>query len=528
MNKVDDAHPAQGSHCAIGQREKEVHALPPPSPLFDDKLQLPRSGMAVDMNAWEGLLRFDRDQQGTETLDVNKRIPAGLPYFGQLMSHDLSCLRGLYVDAEDPHRALGQFGPSLDLHTLYGFGPHAQAHLYELAKDPLHGYAFRGVRFVLETYQSAQGETVPDVPRKDMLPITADVRNDDNFLLNQLLCVFMRFHNAVAEYFYETSKRQGNGPLTEEALFQKTRVFVTWTYQWLIVHEYLEKLMPDGLVTGLLQSLREGHTKGFILLDHKLHEAATLTPEFIHAAMRVGHSQVRGGYQLNAHHQHVDLFGDKPNRPDLRGFKRDPNRGAPDWSLFFDPQTAQKSRLMDLLLAKPLEHLPFPPKLGENLGHLNLKRSVEMGLVLPGDTNQLLLEKLGIAQALSPDIVRAYYANHPLNKSTREWVDRLCQVEHWPLWAYVLMEARIYGCSPIRYRESTQPNQTLGPLGAHIIAEQILWILHQSKNAFLHRRGHDWTPETEITAIQKIPGFSPPFTIETLIAIADNGIPVCE
>lgn len=523
MSKADDPYPVQSSHYALDQSEKGKAVSYPPSPLFDDKLRLPRNGVPIDLNAWATLLRFDPDQHGTETLDVNKRIAAGWTYFGQLMSHDLSCLRGLYVDAEDPHRALGHFSPGLDLHTLYGFGPHVQAGLYELAKDPVHGYDFRGVRFVLESYQPTLGKMVDDVPRKDMLlPLIADARNDDNFILSQLLCVFMRFHNAVAEYFH----RQSKGGLIGEALFEKTRGFVAWTYQWLVVHEYLAKLAPDGLVTSLLQSLQEGHTKGFVLLNHKLGEAPTLTPEFIHAAMRIGHSQVRGAYELNAQQQHVELFGEAEGKPDLRGFKRDTRRGAPDWALFFGTKEAQKSRLMDLLIAEPLHKLPFPPKLGENLGALNLKRSVEMGLVLPGDTQQLFRTRLGISAAINPDIIRAYYSTHRLNQATQTWLERLCAVEHWPLWAYVLMEARIYGCQPAEYRGSTQPSQTLGPLGAHIITEQILWILSQSKSAFLQRRGFDWTPDKEIADIQNIPSYTSPFTIDTLIAIADNGIPV--
>lgn len=524
MSKADDPYPVQGSHYAIDQSEKGKAVSYPPSPLFDDKLRLPRNGVPIDLDAWAALLRFDPDQHGTETLDVNKRIAAGWTYFGQLMSHDLSSLRGLYANPEDPHRALGHFSPSLDLHTLYGFGPQVQAGLYELAKDAEYGYDFRGVRFVLESYQSTLGKTVDDVPRKDMLlPLIADVRNDDNFLLSQLLCVLMRFHNAMAEYFH----RQSKGTLKGEALFHKTRGFVAWTYQWLIVYEYLVKMLPDGLVANLLQSLRDGHTQGFVLLDHKLNEAPALTPEFIHAAMRIGHSQVRGAYELNAQQQHLELFGDeKEGKPDLRGFKRDHRRSAPDWALFFGTKGAQKSRLMDLLIAEPLHKLPFPPKLGENLGVLNLKRSVEMGLVLPRDTQQLFQTRLGISAAINPDIIQSYYSSHRLNQATKTWLERLCTVEHWPLWAYVLMEARIYGCQPAAYRGSTQPSQTLGPLGAHIIAEQILWILFQSKSTFLQRRGFDWTPDKEIAAIQKIPGFVPPFTINTLIAIAYNGIPV--
>lgn len=518
MSKDDVNYVTQGSHYS---------ALPdanrhPPSPLFDDVLQITDRGSAVDLAAWEQLLRFDPDQHGTEVLDINKRIPAGWTYFGQLMSHDLSCLRGLYVDPEDRHRSLGYFTPGLDLHTLYGLGPQVQSGWYELEKDPEDAYAFRGVRFVLERYRARSGETVFDVPRKhNKLPLIADMRNDDNFLLCQLLCVFMRFHNAVALYFH----RQDG--LSEERLFEKTKTFVTWTYQWLIIHDYLQKLTPDGFPARLLDGLNSGDKTVFKLLRDKLEQRPVLIPEFIHAAMRVGHSQVRGTYQLKPGKAHVKLFADNTGQLDLRGFKRDSRREAPDWNCFFGTgKDVQKSRLMDLLLAQPLNHLPFPPKYGENLGYLNLRRSAEMGMVLPADTTKLFEEKLGIQQGINAAIIRAYFPKSRLNTATDHWVQQLCQVQCWPLWAYVLMEARLYGCTPAGFRQQTQPEQTLGPLGAHIIAEQILWILYQSKNSFLHRRGMDWSPEKEIPAINRITDFMTPFSINTLIHIANNGIPV--
>lgn len=444
---------------------------------------------------------------GSDVHEDNRRIDAGWTYFGQFIAHDLTL-----------RRELGEKKPRLNLDCLYGFGPRANAHLYEV--DANGDSSFQGICFALDSYPY-QGSKVPDVFRiGNDVPVMADVRNDDNFIINQLHCAFLQFHNKMAEFFKENKE-------PAETLFSRTRQFVTWTYQWIIVNEYLN-LLTGEVADTLIKK------KDYKILSKKDRDKGpALLPEFIAAALRMGHSQAREVYTINAYQENIPVFGNE-NMLSLMGFKRDENRGPLDWRFFFnfdDQPMLQKSRPIDLFLASPMRNIPFPRHNTLNIGQINIKRSEQYKMIIqPKDL--LTLNELGIKTI--PDFATALHSLYPADSVWEDWniyKEKLLKLPGWPLWIFLLLEARVAGkCS----LELEDIDQQLGPLGAQIVAEQLVWILQKDSLSYL-RQCSNWHPMQELLGkytplppptsgtFQKIP--TRRFSITDVLHIAENGIP---
>ena len=506
------------------QSSTELHGesiFPPTnSPLFSflgerDNLGKPEDYYSIIPKILEGEFGDDVNQNNTG-------IDAGWTYFGQFVSHDLTI-----------RRELGGINPCLNLDCLYGFGPRSNAHLYEVYPREDGNNAFRGVCFALDTYLyndnniTNDKKTVYDVFRigkKGDIPVMADVRNDDNFLLNQLHCTFMRFHNQMAEYFQQKISLDNK---KESNLFIRTRQYVTWTYQWLIVNEYLP-LLAGKVANDLIKDRAYK-----ILTEEFRSQQPILLPEFVAAAMRIGHSQVRDRYDLNQENLGIRLFGSN-GETDLSGFKRDPNRGAIDWRFFFNfnnQSTLQKSRPIDLFLAPSIRKVPFLPGEEHNLGEINIKRSVEYGMVIQSKDLRKLRKYLQIKTI--PDFEEALDSLYREIKDDwidwREYKKRILALPGWPLWIFLLVEARVRGAST---RQRKNVKQHLGPLGAQIIAEQMIWLLQKDAKSYLCQCPN-WHPMQALSGYipvrKALPsGLRPAslglFSIADILHIANNGI----
>lgn len=448
---------------------------------------------------------------------TNKSIDAGWTYFGQFLAHDLTLRRELGISC-----------PRLNLDGLYGLGPRLSRYLYEVNQD----LDFSGVRFALDHYVNENtNESVDDVFRvgaEGNIPLMADVRNDDNFLLNQLHCAFLRFHNKMAEFFHREYNEKG------DALYVRTRRFVTWTYQWILVNEYL-KLITGDIVSDLIncQSYKILSRIDPITRKPFFKQESILMPEFTVAALRMGHSQVRGFYTINPRDT-LNLYGDNREKPDLRGFQRHPKRGPVDWhSLFtFDQQAydqqeeveVSQSRPIDLMIASPLGCLPYPDlaAFDRDLGHINIKRSIKYNMIIREQDLKILRDDLGISTLEHLDEIEKLYPEIPHWPEWENCKKNLASLDGWPLWIFILVEARILGTKTM---EMDHIKQTLGPLGAQIIAEQLIWVLQQDRHSYLYEFPA-WEPMQELLGkympIRKArPAM---FTMVDVLYIAKHGI----
>lgn len=463
-----------------------------------------RSIDILSQEALNEIIIIPKTSDATEERIDNENIDAGWTYFGQFISHDITT-----------RREIGGIPPRLNLDSLYGAGPKANAHLYELDRDAFDEYTYRGVRFILNSYIGPAGEKVNDVYRtgpRSNVPIMGDVRNDENFILSQLHCAFMRFHNQMAEYFNSQNSYE------PEALFRKTRKFVTHTYQWLIMYDYLPMLTGNGNIDIM------GNTSYKLLYyKNKFLETPVLMPEFNLAAFRIGHSQVRSFYQINGR-SNPHLFQDvnHPQRPTLKGFMRDLERGPVDWRFLFTFGNApfikvEKSRPVDLVITMPLGALPFlKGSVESNLGRININRSMEHQLCIFKTDLTNIREHLKIPTL--EDFSELDKLNLPLIPAWQNCKARLLSMEYWPLWIFVLVEAMLKGTSEYKMPKMLQH---LGPLGGQIILEQILWILQRDPESFIYNEP-GWSPMEELNKHYK--PIKERFSIVDVLHIAEHGI----
>src|SRR5262245_23894373 len=67
-----------------------------------------------------------------KTADLNSRILAGFPFFGQFVGHDITDDSGLSIEPKDDQGpSYNSRTPVFDLDCLYGLGPFRNPQLYD-------------------------------------------------------------------------------------------------------------------------------------------------------------------------------------------------------------------------------------------------------------------------------------------------------------------------------------------------------------------------------------------------------------
>jgi len=441
---------------------------------------------------WEkDLLQIGGGIPGSDAVVENQQIDAGWTYFGQLLAHDITYKRQSNLN----------YVATLDLNSVCGKGPVAGNGVFSFIKKKPE---LNGALFALEQYKSDnEQDVVYDFKRRKDgknigVPIIYDTRHDDNYIISQLVCTLKRFHNAIAEYLFASKK------LANEELYQATRSLVCKSYHDIILYDYLPKLLMGGqeFVNNLL-------SEGAFKFINPRENPPRLMQEFNIAAFRMGHSQVREFYHIHSKFNTAFSLWGTGGDDNLRGFKRNTARPSVKWPLFFtfpeEKSTVQKSLLIDLIITKPLGELPFniKRKKGENnLGRRNIQQSVQSNQVFSRSTLERLSSEKGIAVIT--------------NKKTGEdvteknWIIKIKNVDFFPLWCYILLEARLLGG---HYEGALIKRQNLGPLGSHIIGEQIVWTI-------LHSQFYKNKEMPSVALSLNIPHFS----MSDLVTVAEKGV----
>jgi hypothetical protein len=331
--------------------------------------------------------------------------------------------------------------PRLNLECLYGDGPTGHPFLYQ-RDDPA---------------KCLLGLEGADLQRNvEGIALIGDPRNDSHMLISQLHLAMLKAHNS----FVDEARLAG---VTNDSVFEEAARQLRWTYQWIVLNEFLPALVGPTLAD---QILREGPQwfrpihGGFIPL------------EFADAAYRYGHSQIRHRYQLNLETDPVPLF------PDLLGFRAVPRQRAVDWTLFFDAPgatSAQRSKKIDGKLVRALIELPVAVT-GDceiedyhSLAVRDLQRGQGVGL----PSGETVARHFGVAP-LTPEQVGI---------ASTGWHGET------PLWFYILREADV--CTG---------GHRLGPVGGRIVAEVLVGLLDADPTSF-RRSHHEWHPQKQLSEL---------------------------
>lgn len=483
--------------------------------------------------------------------DENPIVPAGYTYFGQFIDHDLtfdpnSSLQKLNdPDATDDFRT-----PRFDLDSLYGRGPDDQPYLYQ---DPqsLGG----GIRFLLGV--DAAGASRPgELPRNaDGRALTGDPRNDENGIICQLQVIFLHFHNKVVDTLEPIRKQLGR-----HALFQEAQRIVRWHYQYLILNDYLPRIVGEETWKKVYHGSGSGTHPQPNVRFYKPNDGQAYMPvEFSVAAFRFGHSMVRPSYALrrgdtlvgggvktthfdgDKRFHRIPIFSDKVGTAvSLNGFGKLPANWEIDWNMFFcagkmptqmttsgndkgvlgvSPQTSaqmtQPSYRIDTQLVDPLAMLPFDVAKSGNmpdgipsLAYRNLLR----GSMFELPSGQSVARALG-AQVLDEDKLWGFTKGGP--RGNRDFSDATINPFAYraPLWYYILREAELTFQHGVT---DGKGGHHLGAVGGTVVAEVIVGIVLNDRLSFLSQDG-TWTPAAE----EARSGFKTPKPIKTMFDLIE-------
>ncbi len=84
----------------------------------------------------------------------------------------------------------------------------------------------------------------------------------------------LKFHNAVCDML-------SAGPNPPADIFKEARRIVTWHYQWIVLHDWVERLTEKGIVAKILHDGRK---------FYRFKKVPYMPVEFSAAAYRLGHS----------------------------------------------------------------------------------------------------------------------------------------------------------------------------------------------------------------------------------------------
>jgi len=437
---------------------------------------------------------FDAPKDGFDGEESG--IPALYTYFGQFIDHDITFdPMTTLIQHSDPDALTDFRTPALDLDNVYGRGPGDQPYMYDNG----------GPKFLLGT---PLDNGAPDLARNNANPARAligDPRNDENSIVSQFQALMLRFHNRVVD----------DNPGLDFPSLQKV---VRWHYQWVIVYDFLTRIVSAPVLDGLKTNGQ--YEKKNLKFFHWKNDPF-MPVEFSVAAYRLGHSMIRPGYRLNDDDSTLlPIFPIPPNTIDgipagilngLTGFQAMAKNRGIDWGRFIDlagdvraygddpdnvnpPNAAMKKRLqfayrLDTSVVTPLSVLPSsvasdpPPSLPQR----NLLRGFELGL----PTGQSVARAMGVTPLKDEEIIIGKAVDAPSGDDVLGKLSDLPQLSAFlgkcPLWTYILAEAgntRTAVSIPVQPAMKISTPQ-LGPVGGRIVAEVFLGMLFGDNDSFL-------------------------------------------
>jgi hypothetical protein len=411
-------------------------------------------------------------EEGSVTESGDSSLPhdfvaSGFVFLGQFIDHDLTFdTTKLDLQRRDPDAVTNFRAASFELDSVYGAGPSQEERGFYDPDDP--------------AKLNIDGDDLPRRP--DGTAIIGDPRDDLNVVTSQLHLAFRKFHNKLVDHVRDDQDLSN----LDEAFAEAQRL-CRWHYQWMVVHDFLPRIVGPGVVNGILQE--RGNAPAKVKLDFykpKNPNKPMMPVEFAVAAYRFGHSMLRSKYAINSKKEDggvkvVDLFGEDPKNPkdpedpnydsNLNGRRPIPDTLVPSWQLFFNdiPDVSSSSvnsaRPIDVNLSKLLFKLPpsiVPsPDTRNSLAERNLLRGKMLGLASGQRVAQEMGEEvLSNAQLDERDL---QLGNDP------GWEGQA------PLWFYILKEAQ----------RPPHGGTKLGAVGGRIVAEVFVGLLERDKSSYL-------------------------------------------
>jgi hypothetical protein len=398
----------------------------------------------------------------------NDSIPSGFTFFGQFIDHDLTMDREtLGNQVADPDGSTNFRSPTLNLDTVYN----------PIQPD---GVSIGAIRDGDKLLLLPNVNGIMDLPRNaDGTAQLGDPRNEENLLICQIHIAVIKFHNRLVDEGYS---------------FEDARRLTTWHYQWVVMTDFLPRIVGQERLDTILEIRPHGKPKVKTAYYRPNNMNKVFTPlEFAVAAFRFGHTQVRNLYKANlldpVPANRLNIQQPIPGAANLNGFRPIPATHVMDFRNFFHfqdspnpaiPPLFNGTRGMDAILSPnllklPPQSLPSAPD-RTSLPARNLQRGVQVGL----PSGQAVARALGVPVLsnadLAPGVAKPAGVPVSINVLADPGFNGEC-----PLWFYLLAESAVM-----------ENRSRLDPVGGTIVAETITGIMDADKESFF--QADAWRP----------------------------------
>jgi hypothetical protein len=424
---------------------------------------------------------------------LDSATPAAYTYFGQFLDHEitytLEAVPGSMPSLNDPSLAplplatvrekiRNGRSSKLDLDCVYGSLLHSNPEFRDGDRMLLGRVSETGNRPPGKDDLNDLNRRPPsNDPEIDRTAIIGDPRNDENLIVAQLHVAFLRAHNALID--------RGHS-------FAEASLLLRQHFQWLVVHDFLNRIADPEIVTEIL-------ARGRNLFYTPPAGELFMPLEFSVAAYRFGHSMVRNVYRYNLNFPQATLgqlfrltaLSGNINPTPGSGFDSLPENWIIEWEDFLDGGRNMARRL-DTHLTEPLSELrdfagnPLPDE--AILSVRNLLR----GYMLRVPTGQAAAIKLGLQPMTAREIEMA------VGQEQAQILRETGFSNRTPLWYYILAES------------ANHLPDHLGPVGSTIVAEVLIELVRRSEDSILSQK--NWRP-----TLGAVPGR---FTLRDLLRLA--------
>ncbi|MEO0621299.1 MAG: peroxidase family protein [Pseudomonadota bacterium] len=461
--------------------------------------------LRIDLRALDALGEAMVEQPGDPVASNSISIPPVVTYAAQFVGHDIMSLgiveptlAGAGGQTKGPierRHLRTQFvnlrRGSLSLDSLYDGPPHS-----EVDGGPEAAGRASGDPALMEIPRWEESRTARRVPP------TSEPRNGSNLITHQFHLAMLRVHNRVAL----ACDRGEVHALGRPAVFDWARRELCHLYQWLVLNDLLKQVCGGEIVDDVLACAVPLYAR-FRAPEGGRSGPATVPIEFFGAAFRFGHSMVRGSYDYNAVMGHAPtgqgslrnsaplglLLGTDEALAEIDTLAKHhcPTGEVADlgidWPRFTSAPSAdhpdRAARKIDTRISAALS----VPGLADDadtaaprhLACLNLRSgyrfNLPTGQAAIAGTNARLGRHI---TPLSPRELRSGPTGGAIGSGVLS--------RHTPLWFYLLKEAEVRA-----------GGETLGPLGARIVAETVAGLVQSDPSSYWHRPGTDrgrWCP----------------------------------
>lgn len=369
-------------------------------------------------------------------------------YFGQFIDHDVSQFSD-FRDNSPPHQGRYVTNENRVLNPLM------LTSVYGVSDERPLGTDQKG-RFKLNTNGN---ESAWDIPRSDNgEPNIPDKRNDSNFLLAQMHCLFLRFHNKL---------------INEESLnFEEAKQKVIFTFREIVKHDFLKELLYSPIHDEFFASSGLQRFPAIIL-----EKTNSSIPAAFHAAVfRFGHTMVRNSYEISDPVTFPSKNATSLSRHKMFQYTYKGGYFTPEtkflpiflrlnWSSFFK-EKANQARVISPNVDIKIPHVSNDV----NLVTRNLCRSIDYALADAQTYRECYTKAY-------PDIVTPYFLDINLKVDSMDFDSKYLKTLDMetlkyktPLWFYCTREALLLYVK--RQNNLTNSKGVLGPL-ASLIAGQV-------------------------------------------------------